>query len=149
MSYEEKNTVVSLMSTFLVFGYYIINVLRMYQEGSPNPTAVYSLWATVIVLTILVSIIASILTHITTSIIHAIRTGEEDEDFMEDERDKFIQLKGTRNAYYVFSGGVLLSMLTMVMNVPVLVMFNLLMFSAMLSSVMGDISRLYFYRRGF
>ena len=148
MSYQEKNIAVSLMSTLLVFGYYFLNIVGMSQEGDLNATAVFSLWATIIVLTILVNIVASILTQITFNVIQKMRGAEEDE-LMEDERDKLIDLKGTRAAFLVFGIGVFVSMASLVINMQVLVMFNLLIVAGLASQVVGDLSRLYFYRRGF
>lgn len=147
MSYQEKNIIVSLVSTLLIFGYYVLNVLRMNQGGDLQPTAVYSLWATVIALGIIIIILATILAQIAFAIIQYIQTQEE-EEFIEDERDKLIDLKGTRNAYYLFSIGVFLAMLTAVFGMPPLVMFNLLLASAFLGAIMGDVSRLFYYWRG-
>lgn len=80
-----------------------------------------------------------------------IRTGNEDpkiEDFA-DERDKLIDLRGTSITYTVSFSGVLLAMLTFVFGQPPLVMFSLLIFFGVVAQVIGDISRLYLYRRGF
>jgi len=147
MSYQERNSTVSLMTSLLIFGFYAVNVLRMNQSGGLNSTNVFSLWATVIVLSIVINIVGSILSQIVLTIIHTIRTREE-ESFIEDERDQLIALKGTRNSYYVFSLGVLLAMLTLVLNRPPLVMFILLTFAGLAAEIIGDLSRLYFYRRG-
>ena len=101
--------------------------------------------------TVRITIIATILTHIVTAIIEAIRTGNEDqeiEDF-EDERDKLIDLKGTRVTYVVSSIGVFLAMLTFVFGQPALVMFTLLIFFGVFAQILGDITRLVLYRRGF
>lgn len=147
MSYQERNITVSLMSSILISGFYAVNVLRMNQTGGLNSTNVFSLWATVIVLSIIINIVGSILSQIVLTIIHTIRTKEE-ESFIEDERDQLIGLKGTRNSYFVFSLGVLFAMLTLVLNRPPLVMFILLTFAGLTAEIIGDLSRLYFYRRG-
>ncbi len=147
MSYQEKNIVVSLVSTVLFFIYYLVNVYWMVEEGNFNAHNVYTLWATVIVLAIIVTIVSSVLTHIIFSILHAIRTNEED-DFIEDERDKLIGLIGTRNSYVVFSIGVFISMAIMVLGMSHLVMFLLLIFSGIIGAVFGDLTKLYLYRRG-
>ena len=149
MSYQEKNITVSLMSYLLILGFYLVNWLQMYQVEGLIPAKVFSLWIIVIVATILVNIVASILTHIVLTIFQAIKTRTQpDERFIADERDKMIGLKGMRNSYVVFSLGVFLSMLTFVLGQPPLVMFSLIVFSAILAELIGDISQLYFYRRG-
>jgi uncharacterized membrane protein len=149
MSYQEKNITVSLMSTILILGFYLLKMFQMYQTDSLNSTEVFSLWVTIIVVTIIVNIVALILTHIVFSVMHAIKTKtDKEEPSIEDERDKLIGLKGTRVSYIVLSIGVLLSMLTMVFNKPALVMFSLLIFFSLLAEIVGDISRLFYYRRG-
>ena len=86
MSYQEKNTTVSLMSFVLILGYYLINVFQMYQAGGLVPDRLFRLWAIVIVASILVNILATILTNIVLSILHAIRTGKEEYDYGGKER---------------------------------------------------------------
>ncbi|MCB9456100.1 MAG: hypothetical protein H6671_08945 [Anaerolineaceae bacterium] len=147
MTYQEKTTTVSLMSTLLIFGFYLVNALPLMQSEPMNSTAIFSLWATIIVLSIIVNIVSSILALIVFNVIQMIRTHEEESDIM-DERDKLIGLKGTRNSYVTFSLGVLVSMVTLVMNMPAVVMFNLLVISGLAAQVVGDVSRLYLYRRG-
>jgi hypothetical protein len=151
MSFQEKNITVSLVNFTLILGFYLIRVFQMIQGGSFNPTNVFRLWGIVIVLAVVVTIFATILTHIVSAIVQAIKTGEEDpkiEDF-EDERDKLIDLRGTKVTYFVSSIGVLLAMLTFVFGQPPLVMFTLLIFFGVVAQIIGDISRLYLYRRGF
>lgn len=100
----------------------------MSQNENFNSTNVFRLWGIVIVLAIIVTIAATILTHIVSAIIEAIKTGEQDpkiEDF-EDERDKLIDLRGTKITYSVSSIGVFLAMLTFYFGQPPLVMFTLL-----------------------
>lgn len=147
MTYQEKTTTISLMSTLLIFGFYLVNALPLMQSEPVNSTAIFSLWATIIILSIIVNIVSSILALIVFNVIQMIRTHEEESDIM-DERDKLIGLKGTRNSYVTFSLGVLVSMVTLVMNMPAVVMFNLLVISGLAAQVVGDVSRLYLYRRG-
>ena len=150
MSYQEKNITVSLVSTLLILGYYLANVFQMYQDGGLVAVRVFRLWAIVIVAGIIVNIVSSILTNIVLSIVHAIKTRmEEEERFIEDERDKLIGLKGMRVSYIAFSIGVLLAMLTFVFGQPPLVMFSLIIFFSLVAEIIGDISQIYRYRRGF
>jgi hypothetical protein len=150
MSYQEKNTTVSLMTYLLILGFYLVNLFQMVQDGGLVSTRVFNLWAIVIAAGILVNIFASILTNIVLSIVHAIRTGtKESERFIEDERDKLIQLKGVKSSYITFSLGVLLSMLTFVFGQPPLVMFSMIIGSGLVAEIIGDISQIYLYRRGF
>jgi len=151
MSFQQKNITVSLVNFSLILGFYLFRVFQMVQGGSFTSTNVFRLWGIVIALAIGVTIFATILTHILSAIIEAIRTGEENpkiEDF-EDERDRLIDLRGTKVTYFVSSIGVFLAMLTFVLGQPPLVMFTLLIFFGVVAQIVGDISRLVLYRRGF
>jgi hypothetical protein len=150
MSYQEKNITVSLVSHLLVVGYYLVNLFQMQQAGGLVSTRVFSLWAIVIVAIIVMNIVGNILTHILLSIVHAIKTGSEQEErFIEDERDKLIGLKGSKVSYIAFSIGVLIAMLTFAFGQPPLVMFSLLILSSIVAEIIGDFSQLYIYRKGF
>ena len=150
MSFQEKNVTVSLVNFSLILGFYSVRVLQMVQGGSFNPANVFRLWGIVIALAVVVTIFATILTHIVLAIIHAIRTGEEKSNVedIEDERDKLIDLRGTKLTYLVSSIGSFLSMLTFVLGQPPLVMFTLLIFFGVLAQILGDGLRLVLYRRG-
>ncbi|HEX2997648.1 MAG TPA: hypothetical protein VHP14_22685 [Anaerolineales bacterium] len=150
MSYQEKNITVSLVSGLLIGGYYLVSLLQMYQEGDLVSTRVFSLCAIVIVATIIVNIISSILTNIILSIVHAIKTRtNENERFIEDERDKLIELKGVQASYITFSIGVLLSVLAFAFGQPPLLMVSLIVLAGIVAEIIGDISQIYLYRRGF
>jgi hypothetical protein len=151
MSFQQKNITVSLVNFALILVFYLIRIIQMILSESFTSTNIFRLWAIVAVLAVVVTIIGTILTHIISAIIQAIKTGVEDpkiED-IQDERDQFIDLKGTRITYTVSSIGVFLSMLTFALGQPPLVMFSLLIFFGVVAQVVGDISRLMLYRRGF
>jgi hypothetical protein len=151
MSFQQKNITVSLVNFSLILVFYLIRVLQMILSESFNSTNLFRLWGIIIGLAVVVTIIGTILTHIISAIIQAIKTGKEDpkvED-IQDERDQIIDLKGTRITYTVSSLGVFLSMLTFVFGQPPLVMFSLLIFFGVVAQVVGDISRLVLYRKGF
>jgi hypothetical protein len=150
MSFQEKNVTVSLVNFSLILGFYLIRVFQMIQSESFNSTNVFRLWGIVIILAAVVTIFATILTHIVLAVIQAIKTKEEPElEHIQDERDKLIDLRGTKITYFVSSIGGFLSMLTFVLGQPPLVMFSLLIFFGVVAQIIGDISRLYLYRRGF
>ncbi len=151
MSFQEKNISVSLVSFILILGFYLIRLLRIFQDGGLNSSAIFRLWGIVIILAIFFTIIATILTHIVSAIIQAIKTGDKEPDIKDraDERDKFIDLRGTKVTYSASSSGVFLSMLAFALGQPPLVMFALLIFFGLVAQIAGDISRLYLYRKGF
>ena len=150
MSYQEKNITVSLVSHLLIVSYYLFNLFHMQQAGGLVPMKVFSLWAIVIAAAIVTTILGSILTNILLNIVHAIKTrSEQEERFIEDERDQLIGLKGSKVSYIAFSLGVLASMLTFAFGQPPLVMFCLLILSSIVAQIIGDLSQLYLYRKGF
>ena len=151
MSFQEKNIAVSLASFTLILGFYLITLYQMIQDGGLNSSGVFRLWGIVIVLSIIFTIVATILTHIVSAIVEVIKTGEENPEIEDiaDERDKLIDLRGTKITYFVSSIGVFISMLTFVLGQPPLVMFTLLIFFGVVAQIIGDVSRLLLYRRGF
>ena len=150
MSYQEKNITVSLVSHLLIGVYYLSQLFELRQAGGLVAAKVFSLWAIVIVSTIIVNIIGNILTNILLSIVQAIKTRTEHvEKFIEDERDQLIGLKGSKVSYIAFSIGVLIAMLSFAFGQPPLVMFSLLILSSILGEVIGDLAQLYLYRKGF
>ena len=151
MSFQERNITASLVSFSLVMAYFLIRVFQMVQRGSFTSANVFRLWWIVIILAVVITIVLIILSHIGSAIFEVIRTGNEDPkiDDTEDERDKLIDLRGTKITYTVSSIGVFLAMLTFVLGQPALGMFTLLIFFGLFAQITGDISRLVLYRRGF
>lgn len=149
MSFQERNVTVSLVSGVLLLGYYLARLLPMAQGEALAAANVYILWGTIIVLAVIVNILGSILSYIASNVIHAIRSGrEEDLPTVADERDERIGLRGTRAAYLVCGAGTLVAMGSMVAGYSPLVMFNLLVFFGLVAEIAGDMVRLYLYRRG-
>ncbi len=150
MSYQEKNITVSLVSYLLIIGYYLVNLFQMFQEGGLVSTRLFSLWTLVILATTIVNIIASILTNIVLTIVEAIKAQKYDEPrFIADERDQLIGLKGVRSSYITFLVGVLVSVLAFAFGQPPLVMVSMIIFFTIVAEIIGDISQIYLYRRGF
>lgn len=147
MSYQERTNAVSLVSTLLILAFYGINLWQMVQAGSIDSEGIFRLWGTIIILSIVMNVAFTVIAQVAATVISVIETGKE-EPTIADERDKLIELKGTRNAYVVFGIGVFLSMGTFVLNMPPLVMFNLLILSGFLSQIAADVSRVYLYRWG-
>jgi len=148
MSYQERRTIVSLISTILITAFYFAYVFQKYPDASAYTADVFHFWGSTILILIPVSIVAKIIIYIVFSIINTVATNEQEPSFS-DERDKLIELKSTRNSLYVFMVGFLLSMIPLVMSMPPAVMFIILIVAGILSEMAGDISQLYFYRRGF
>lgn len=150
MSFQQKNVTVTLVNFSLILAFYLIRIWQMIQTESFNSTNLFRLFGIIIVLAVIVTIAATILTHFVSAIIQAIKIkGEPYIEDSADERDKFIDLRGTKVTYTVSSLGGFFAMLTYVLGQPPLVMFSLLIFFGVLGQIVGDIFRLYLYRRGF
>ena len=148
MSNRKNAITVSLISTLLILGYYLFNLIQMFQQGDLNSAEVFRLAGIVIIASIVLNIFGNIITNIVINIVHAIQTQSDKEvRLIEDERDKLIGLKGTQVSYVAFSLGVLIAMLTFVFGQPSLVMFSLIIFFSLLAEIFGDLAQFYFYNR--
>jgi hypothetical protein len=151
MSFQEKNITVSLVNFTLILGYFLLRLRQMTATETFTQTNVFRLWVIIIVAAIIVTIAATVLTYIVSAIIQAIKTGDKEPEIedLADERDRLIDLRGTKVTYTVSSLGVFVAMLTFTFGQPPLVMFTLLIFFGVLAQIVGDASRLLLYRRGF
>ena len=151
MTYKEKHISVTLVNFSLILLFFLISVGQMIITETFIKENVFRLWGIIIAAAIVVSIAGTIITLIVTAVIEMIQTGQKEPeiDDVEDERDKLIDLRGTRMTDSVTSFGSLIAMLTFVFGQPPLVMFTLLIFFGVVAQVVGDAARLYLYRRGF
>lgn len=147
MSSQERSNLVSLTCTVVLLGFYLLNIAAMTEDGSLGSVEIFSLWATVIILGILTQVLAQIIAQIVAAIIIMIQTKEEP-DFISDERDKLIDLKGVRNSYVVYTLTVLAAMIMLAVGESVPSMFNVLVLAGLFAQIFGDVSRLYMYWRG-
>ncbi len=148
MSYQERRTLVSLLSTILISALYFVYVFQRYPSTDAYSPDVFRFWGSAILILIPVSIVSKIVIYIVFSILNTIATQEQEPAFS-DERDRSIELRATRNSLYVFTFGFLLAMGSLVIDRPPSVMFILLILSGIVSEIVGDITQVYFYRRGF
>lgn len=147
MSYQEKKSIVSLISTLLIFGFYCMYVFQKHPVGSLDQADTFRYWGSFILILIPVTIAAKIIISIVFNIIHRIATNEAEPSFA-DELDKLIELKATRNSHYVFTFGFLLAMGSLVMDMQPTVMFIILIGSGLVSEIVGVITQLYHHRKG-
>lgn len=148
MSYQEKRSIVYLISTLLIFGFYYIYVFQVHPQKSFGDTTDFKFWGITILLIVPAMIVVNIITHIVFNIINAIATREKIPS-IEDELDKLVELRANRNAYTTFMLGFMLSMGTQALEMPPYVMFNALVISILAASIMWSSTQFYFYRKGF
>ena len=66
----------------------------------------------------------------------------------EDERDQLIKLKATRNSYYAFTSGFVLSVLGLAVGMPVHWIFIAFVMTGMIAEILDNGSQIYYYRKG-
>ena len=148
MSYQGNTTIAYLISSLLGVGLYSLYVIQQYQEGSFDSTTISRSWGSAVLVVIVVQIVLSIISAILVSVVQAIKTREE-EPSLSDERDQLIELKANRISFSVFGIGFVFAMITLAAGLPPLVMFNLMVFSLFGAAIVGYVTQLYLYRRGF
>ncbi|WP_433944738.1 hypothetical protein [Paenibacillus sp. SN-8-1] len=147
MTYQEKKSIVSLISSILIFVVYCLYRYPLYPGGAANSKEMLHYWGSFVLVLTLVSIAAHIVISIIFNIIFRITTGEKEPAFA-DELDKRIDLLAFRNSFLVFVIGFILAMGSLVIDQPLEMMFIVLIAAGFLSDVIGSVSRMYHYRRG-
>jgi len=139
MSYQEKSIWISLFTTILIFSYYFTNAFSALNNIDSNKTKIIGLFIGVVALVVIVEIVL----HIALSFAY-----RKDTDKGKDERDKWIELKATRNAHFLLIVGVWITGVSMLMTESSLVLANIIMFFFILSEILGFATHLLYYRRG-
>ncbi|WP_281888695.1 hypothetical protein [Paenibacillus sp. YYML68] len=142
MTYQEKKSIVSLVSSIFIFITYCMIKYRQFPEGEP-----LEYWGSFVLVLTVVSIGAHIVISIVFTIFFRVTTGEKEPHFA-DEMDKHIELKAFRNSFFIFILGFLISMGSLVMQENINLMFMILIVSGFISDIAGSLSRLYHYRSG-
>jgi hypothetical protein len=148
MDIKEKRILVSLLSSVLVILFYAWYVYSRYIADNPAILNDFKFWGTSFIILIPVAIGIQIVIQIIFAIItHILNKGEEI-DPIEDERDKLIELKAIKVSHYLFILGFVLAMGTLAMGMQPWVMFVVLISSGFTASMVNEILRLYYYRKG-
>ncbi len=147
MGFQEKRSMVNLITTPLLFIVYYLYVYSQYQSQSIAAGADLSFWAKYILILMPVMIIPKIIIYIVFAIINKIITDEKITD-TEDEMDKLIDLKASRNGSIVFMIGFMLAMTALVFGWSAHAMFIIILGSLMVSGIFGEASMFYYYRKG-
>lgn len=147
MTYQEKRSIVSMISTILIFIAYSLYMYPQYPKGGVESIEALHYWGSFVLILTVVSIIAHILISIIFNLIFRITTREKEPKFA-DELDKLIELKAFRNSFFLFILGFLTAMGSLIIYQPSQVMFIILILSGFISDVAGSVTKLYHYRRG-
>ncbi|GAB1422013.1 hypothetical protein MASR2M15_22200 [Anaerolineales bacterium] len=148
ISYQEKLTLLSIFTTLASFIPYAIFIFNKYQAMDASGPDIANFWAIAILLLLPVLVIAQIVTQILFIVLHMVITKKE-EPTLSDELDQLIDLKSTRNFYHLFMLGFFLSMLAVALGGQLSMMFMILFIALIIAGIFADVSKIYFYRRGF
>ena len=141
MSYQERQNIVNIISGVLITAIYAWIVYQRQLEGSIDLTVDYKTWGIVFLIFIGVSIVARIIIMIIFHIINAIATRDEVIP-SEDERDKLIKLKATRNSHYVFTSGFTMSIIALAAGMPVYILFIVFVVTGLISEIIDNASQI-------
>lgn len=147
MDIKEKRIFISLIGSVLILGFYAYYVYSRYIAGNLDILNDFRFWGKSFLILIPVAIVTQIIIQIIFAIyVHA--TSKEEIDPVEDERDKLIELKAIKISHYLFIVGFMLAMGSLALGSQPWIMFVVLISSGFIASVVNEIARLYFYRRG-
>ena len=147
MSYRERENIVNIFSSLLITAIYSWIIYQKQTAGIIDLTDDFQKWGIVFLIFAGVTIIARIVIYIIFSIINVIVTREEKIP-AEDERDKLVKLKATRNSHYSFSVGFFMAIIALSVGLPSYWLFILFVISGVISELIDNISQIYYYRRG-
>ena len=164
MSYQERRTIVSIISGAIVIAAYCIDTFGRYQAGAAGVDEL-KFWAgamlTFVGIGIAVTIVIQIVYHILISIGIAVQKkmlNEQVDDkdiekslnamMIEDEMDKLIELKALQIGFGIAGFGFIAGLVSLLLGYSAGVMLNIFFFSFSGGAVIDGFVQLYFYRRG-
>jgi len=147
MSVQEKKAIFNIISSILIIGGYVYYEFGIHAEENLPLQDSAQFWGKFMLTFIVVTIVLKIIAHI---IFHIILTGiHKDEDLeFEDEYDKLIEMKSDRNGNYFFILGFICSFIPIAMGEPIYYMFLIMLISGFVGGTLGDVWKLFYYRRG-
>jgi hypothetical protein len=147
MGHQEKQSIVSIIGSVLVIGFYSLYVYRNYIQDDLGLLSNYQFWGKSFLFLIPIAIAVQIVIQIVFAIANRIITQEDMPDFT-DERDKLIELKSIRISHWIFVLGFMLAMGSLAIGMKPHVMFLTLISSGFLSSLASEVAKIIYYRKG-
>lgn len=147
MTYQEKKSIVNMISGLLITAIYALIVYQRHQQGQFDLTQDFKAWGIVFLIFVGISIVARIIIYIIFHIINTIATREVDIPIT-DERDRLIELKATRNSYIAYMVSFLTAMVLLALGMPVFGLFICLVCGGLLSEIIENSSKIYYHRKG-
>ncbi len=147
MGHHEKQSIVSIIGSVLVIGFYSLYVYRNYIQTDMELLNDFQFWGKSFLYLIPVAIVVQIVIQILFAIANRIITREDIPDIT-DERDKLIELKSIRISHWIFILGFMLAMGSLAMGMKPYVMFLTLISSGFLASLASEVAKIIYYRTG-
>jgi hypothetical protein len=147
MGQQEKQSIVSIIGSVLVIGFYSLYVYRNYIQADMGLLNDFQFWGKSFLYLIPVAIVVQIVIQILFAIGNRIITQEDISDIT-DERDKLIELKSIRISHWIFTAGFMLAMGSLAMGMKPYVMFLTLISSGFVASLASEVAKIIYYRRG-
>ena len=147
MGHHEKQSIVSIIGSVLVIGFYSLYVYRHYIQADMELLNDFQFWGKSFLYLIPVAIVVQIVIQILFAIANRIITQEDISDIT-DERDKLIELKSIRISHWIFTAGFMLAMGSLAMGMKPYVMFLTLISSGFVASLASEVAKIIWYRRG-
>jgi hypothetical protein len=164
MSYQEKRTIVSVLTGIAVLTAYCIYAFGHAPTINVAP-ADLKYWARTMLIfigigvgaSIVIQIVFHILLSIGLAVKKTIENGTVDDkvieqeigsEIVEDEMDKLIELKSTRVGFAIAGVGFVAALLALILNYSPAVMLNVMFISFCAGSILEGFAQMYYYRRG-
>ena len=149
MSFEERNAVTGILVCFVIWGVMLAVLLQKSAAGVFDGSDGLEHWARTVLWLIVLGIGIAIVITILFNIAYAIITGEKKPDFLRDERDTLIGLRGIQSTLVVITLGIMGAIVALAFGASVLFVLNMILTACALSSFASDATKLILYRRGF
>jgi len=147
MGHQEKQSIVSIIGSLLIIGFYTLYVYKNQVAGDPEIINDFQFWGKSFLWLIPIGIVVQIVIHILFAIGNRIVTQEDMPDIT-DERDKLIELKSIRISHWIFVVGFMLSMGSLAFGMKPSVMFITLLSSGFIASLASEVAKIFYYRKG-
>lgn len=160
MSYQEKRTIVSMVTGALVIAAYCIYAFGRVASGLADAGDLKFWGGTMLVfigIGIVAAIVIQIIFHIAMSVGIAVKKrdcGDKEIEktinatMTEDEMDKLIELKASKTGFYIGGAGLIAALFSLVFNGSVALMLNILFLSFFAGTFIEGFVSLHYYRKG-
>lgn len=148
MGHQEKQSIVSIIGSVLVIGFYSMFVYKNYIQADLELLNDFQFWGKSFLYLIPIGIVVQIVIHIVFAIANRIITQEDIPDIT-DERDKLIELKSIRISHWIFIFGFMMAMGSLALGMKPYIMFLTLISSGFLASLASEVAKIIYYRKGY